>query len=51
MDDDTAKPIIDDTSMDKVYRKLGGHNTNSQTLTKTEKELIKAVDNALDSYK
>ena len=44
-----SKPIIDDTNMDKMYHKLGGHETNSQTLTKSEEELMKSVDEALDS--
>ena len=44
-----SKPIIDDTNMDKMYHELGGHETNSHTLTKSEEELMKSVDEALDS--
>lgn len=44
-----SEPALDDTNMDKVYHELGGHETNSQTLSKTEKELLDEVDKALDS--
>lgn len=44
----TPEPILDDSKMDKMYRELGGHDTNSQTLTKAEKELLKKIDEELD---
>ena len=44
-----SEPALDDTNMDKVYHELGGHDTDSQTLTKSEEELLKEVDEALDS--
>ncbi len=44
-----SEPALDDTNMDKVYQELGGHDTDSQSLSKEERELIKAVDKALDS--
>ncbi len=45
----TSKYSLDDTEMDKAYQELGGHDTDSQTLSKDEQKLIKAVDKALDS--
>ena len=44
-----SDPILDDTDMDKMYHELGGHETNSRTLTKSEQELMKEIDKALDS--
>lgn len=41
--------ILDDTDMDKTYQQLGGHDTDSQKLNKTEEELIEKIDEALNS--
>ena len=40
-------PILDDTEMDRIYRELGGHDTDTQKLTKQEKELLKTLDKNL----
>ena len=39
--------ILDDTEMDRIYHELGGHNTDTQKLTKQEKELLRTLDNNL----
>lgn len=44
-----SEPALDDTNMDKAYQELGGHDTDSQVISKSEKELLDEVDKALDS--